>query len=391
MDDIDVEPVDRVDEPEDEGGDDAAVEPTETDEALTVDDDLADLPAGVEAPDYVLYGGKGGVGKTTMAAATGLASAAGGVRTLVVSTDPAHSLSDTYETEIPAEPARIREDLPLYAAEIDPDAAMDEGMFGADADPLGGLGEMGDAMGGIGPGGEMGDEAGDGEGLGGLLGGTMPGADEAAAMRQLLEYLDDPRFDRVVVDTAPTGHTLRLLQLPEIMDSMLGRVMKLRQRFSGMMDGIKGMFGGDDGEPDPSADLEALRERIERLRAVLRDPAKTDFRVVMIPEEMSVVESERLIGRLDEFGIPVNTLVVNRVMEGVGDVTGEGAAGIDPDWVVEPNPDTCEFCARRWEVQQNALREATDLFRARDVKRVPLLANEVRGEAALRVVAACLS
>jgi arsenite-transporting ATPase len=309
-----------------------------------------------------------------MAAATGLASAAGGVRTLVVSTDPAHSLSDTYETEIPAEPARIREDLPLYAAEIDPDAAMDEGMFGADADPLGGLGEMGDAMGGMGPGGD-----------------AMPGADEAAAMRQLLEYLDDPRFDRVVVDTAPTGHTLRLLQLPEIMDSMLGRVMKLRQRFSGMMDGLKGMFGGGDDDPDPSADLEELRERIERLRAVLRDPAKTDFRVVMIPEEMSVVESERLVARLDEFEIPVDTLVVNRVMEGVGDVTGDGAAGIDPDWVVEPNPDTCEFCARRWEVQQNALREATDLFRGREVKRVPLLANEVRGEAALRVVAACLN
>ena len=387
MDDIDVEPVDRVDGPGDEG----AVEPAETDEALTVDDDLADLPAGVDAPDYVLYGGKGGVGKTTMAAATGLASAAGGVRTLVVSTDPAHSLSDTYETEIPAEPARIREDVPLYAAEIDPDAAVDEGMFGADGDPLGGLGEMGDAMGEMGGDGPMGGAEGeDGEGLGGLLGGTMPGADEAAAMRQLLEYLDDPRFDRVVVDTAPTGHTLRLLQLPEIMDSMLGRVMKLRQRFSGMMDGIKGMFGGGDDDPDPSADLEELRERIERLRAVLRDPAKTDFRVVMIPEEMSVVESERLVARLDEFGIPVNTLVVNRVMEGVGDVTGDGAAGIDPDWVVEPNPDTCEFCARRWEVQQNALREATDLFRAREVKRVPLLANEVRGETALRVVAACL-
>ncbi|ELZ59796.1 MULTISPECIES: ArsA family ATPase [Halorubrum] len=383
MDNIDVEPVDRVDE-----GGEESVDATGDDEALTVDEGVADLPAGVDAPDYVLYGGKGGVGKTTMAAATGLASAAGGVRTLVVSTDPAHSLSDTYETEIPAEPAQIREDVPLYAAEIDPDAAMEEGMFGADADPLGGLGEMGDAMGGMGGEGAA-DEP--GEGLGGLLGGTMPGADEAAAMRQLLEYLDDPRFDRVVVDTAPTGHTLRLLQLPEIMDSMLGRVMKLRQRFSGMMDGIKGMFGGGDDEPDPSADLEALRERIERLRAVLRDPTKTDFRVVMIPEEMSVVESERLVARLDEFEIPVNTLVVNRVMEGVGDVTGGIGTAIDPDWVVEPNPDSCEFCARRWEVQQNALREATDLFRGREVKRVPLLANEVRGEAALRVVAACLN
>ena len=393
MDDIDVEPVDRVEESEHDGNggsdpeSDEADLPTETDAATA-------LPVGVDAPDYVLYGGKGGVGKTTMAAATGLASAAGGVNTLVVSTDPAHSLSDTYETEIPAEPSRIREDIPLYAAEIDPDDAVEEGMFGADGDPLGGMGEMGDAMGGMGGMGGAGDPDdpqadGDG-GLGSLLGGTMPGADEAAAMRQLLEYLDDPRFDRVVVDTAPTGHTLRLLQLPEIMDSMIGRVMKLRNRFSGMMDGIKGMFGGGGDDADPSADLDELRERIERLRSVLRDPEKTDFRVVTIPEEMSVVESERLVARLDEFGIPVNTLVVNRVMEGVGDVTDGSGAAIDPDWIVEPNPETCEFCARRWEVQQDALRRATDLFRGRDVKRVPLLAKEVRGEAALRVVTACL-
>ncbi|MFC7323787.1 ArsA family ATPase [Halorubrum rutilum] len=379
MDDIDVEPVDRVEEPESDDPE------TDSEADLPAETDATALPEGVDAPEYVLYGGKGGVGKTTMAAATGLSSAAGGVRTLVVSTDPAHSLSDTYETDIPAEPTRIREEMPLYAAEIDPDDAMEEGMFGADGDPLGGMGEMGDAMGGM-MGGEAapGDESAE-EGLGSLLGGTMPGADEAAAMRQLLEYLDDPRFDRVIVDTAPTGHTLRLLQLPEIMDSMIGRVMKLRNRFSGMMDGLKGMFGGGDDGPDPTADLDELQERIERLRAVLRDPGQTDFRVVTIPEEMSVVESERLVARLDEFSIPVNTLVVNRVMEGVGDV-----ADVDPAWIVEPNPDTCEFCARRWEVQQGALRRAAELFRGRDVKRVPLLANEVRGEAALRVVAACL-
>ena len=387
MDDIDVEPVDRVDDPD--ADDDSEVgdsERTDSDAALTESDGTR-LPQGVDAPEYVLYGGKGGVGKTTMAAATGLSSAAGGVRTLVVSTDPAHSLSDTLGIDVPAEPARVRDDMPLFAAEIDPDDAMDEGMFGADGDPLGGMGDMGDAMGGMmGGAGGMAEDAAEGmdEAPGSLFGGTMPGADEAAAMRQLLEYLDDTRFDRVIVDTAPTGHTLRLLQLPEIMDSMIGRVMKLRQRFSGMMDGLKGMFGGDDGA-DPSADLEELQSRIERLRGVLQDPTRTDFRVVMIPEEMSVVESERLISRLDEFGIPVNTLVVNRVMERVS-----GVANVDPDWIVEPDPENCEFCARRWDVQQQALRGATDMFRGREVKRVPLLANEVRGEAALRVVAACL-
>ncbi|WP_248897310.1 ArsA family ATPase [Haloplanus halobius] len=367
MSDIDVEPVDEVDE----NGDD-----TEGDGPERVDVQAStDLPAGVDAPEYVLYGGKGGVGKTTMAAATGLSSAADGTATLVVSTDPAHSLSDTLETDIPATPTRIREDTPLWAAEIDPEAAMEEGMLGAgtgegDA-PLGGLGGLGDALGE--------------EGMDPLMGGSMPGADEAAAMRQLLDYLDDPRFDRVVVDTAPTGHTLRLLELPEMLDSMVGRLLSMREKFSGMMDGVKGMFGaGDEGEEPP--DLDELRDRIERLRAVLQDPSRTDFRVVMVPEEMSVVESERLVDRLHEFSIPVNTVVVNRVMEDPADV-----ADIDPEWVVAPNLDDCEFCQRRWEVQQTALRRATDLFRGRDVKRVPLLADEVRGEDALRVVAACLA
>jgi len=389
MSDIDVEPVDKV--AEDESVDTGPMEADEGPQPVEVTATETDLPAGIEAPEYVLYGGKGGVGKTTMAAATALSSAAGGASTLVVSTDPAHSLSDTLETRIPPTPTRIREDLPLWAAEIDPDDAMGEGMFGTEEDPLGGMGEMGDQLGPMGDmlgGGEDGDE-----GMGGMagmmgMGGSMPGADEAVAMRQLLEYLDDPRFDRVIVDTAPTGHTLRLLELPEIMDSMVGKVMKMRQRMQGMFDGLKGMFGGGSDDPDPSADLEQLQDRIERLRGVLRDPNQTDFRVVMIPEEMSVVESERLVDQLASFEIPVQTLVVNRVMENLADITDRE---VDPEWIVTPNLDDCEFCQRRWQVQQNALQQSTDLFRNRDVKRVPLLANEVRGEAALRVVAACLA
>ncbi|WP_253736302.1 ArsA family ATPase [Halohasta salina] len=384
MSEIDVEAVDEVEgeEPEAEHTADTGPQPVEVTATKT------DLPAGVDAPEYVLYGGKGGVGKTTMAAATALSSAAGGTSTLVVSTDPAHSLSDTLETAIPPTPTRIREEIPLWAAEIDPDEAMGEGMFGTDENPLGGMGEMGEQLG------PMGDMLGDDEeeGMGGLagmmgMGGSMPGADEAVAMRQLLEYLDDPRFDRVIVDTAPTGHTLRLLELPELMDSMVGRVMKMRQRMQGMFEGLKGMFGGGN-DADPSADLEELRERIERLRGVLRDPEQTDFRVVMIPEEMSVVESERLVDQLDAFGIPVGTLVVNRVMEDLAEITDHE---VDPEWIVTPNLEDCEFCQCRWGVQQDALQGATDLFRGREVKRVPLLADEVRGEAALRVVAACLA
>ncbi|WP_256546427.1 ArsA family ATPase [Halobellus inordinatus] len=396
---VDVEAVDHVDPIEDA-------------------EDATGLPDQVDAPDYVLYGGKGGVGKTTMAASTALASAAAGTATLVVSTDPAHSLSDTLDVDVPAEPTRIREDIPLYAAEIDPDSVV-AGPFGGEGGPgAAGSGAAGDAGAGAGFGSDAdassgfdqnadvednpfagGDAAGAGASpfgdlggmedlIGGAMGpGSMPGADEAAAMQQLMEYLDDPRFDRVVVDTAPTGHTLRLLELPELMDSMVGRIAKFRQQFSGMMEGVKGMFGMGNEENAAAPDLDELRERIERLRTVLRDPAKTDFRVVMIPEEMSVVESERLVERLDGYGIPVQTLVVNRVMEDLAEVT---SADVDDRWVVSPDLEHCEFCQRRWQVQQDAIGRATELFRSRDVKRVPLLAEEVRGERALRVVAACL-
>ena len=414
---IDVEPVDEEDESTVRDSDDEAhtIEVTPTDsvdaddeERETIDVEPSDEP--IDGPDYVLYGGKGGVGKTTMAAATALDSARGGTRTLVVSTDPAHSLSDTFETDIPAEPGRIRDDIPLYAAEIDPEAAIESGEtpFGGtgEGSPFGGDGgesafdgtgegspfpggDGGDGGMGMGMGGPLGDI---GELLGGespmdaLFGGAMPGADEAAAMQLLLEYMDDERFERVVVDTAPTGHTLRLLQLPEIMDTMIGRLVTLRQRIGGMIDGVKGMFGGSDGPDDGSLeDLEELRERIERLRAALRDPARTDFRIVMVPEEMSVFESKRLRQQLQEFEIPVGTVVVNRVMEPLSDITDD----VDGAFL-QPNLEDCEFCQRRWDVQQSALAEAQELFRGTEVRRVPLFAEEVRGENMLEVVAACL-
>ncbi|MEF8777132.1 MAG: TRC40/GET3/ArsA family transport-energizing ATPase [Haloarculaceae archaeon] len=336
-----------------------------------VEDDR--VPVGVDAPEYVLYGGKGGVGKTTMAAATALASARDGTSTLVVSTDPAHSLSDTLETDVPREPARIREDLPLYAAEIDPEAALQgEGALG--------LGEGANPLAGM-----------LGEDVSNPFDAAMPGSDEAAAMRLLLEYLDDERFDRVVVDTAPTGHTLRLLELPEMMNSLVGTFVKLRDRFGGMMDGMAGLFGNEDdptteGAAGPDVDgLDELSERVERLRALLRDPERTDFRVVMVPEELSVLESERLLDRLAEFGIPAGTVVVNRVLQDPSEV-----ADVDADWTVAPQHEDCEFCSRRWDVQRRALSASQDLFRGHEVRRVPLFAEEVRGETLLRVVAACL-
>jgi arsenite-transporting ATPase len=338
----------------------------EVEPVAEVDD--AAVPAGIDATEYVLYGGKGGVGKTTLAAATALASARDGTATLVVSTDPAHSLSDTLETDVPADPARIREDIPLYAAEIDADAAMERVPFDAeDGDgPLSGL---------------LGEEGAN------PFAGGMPGSDEAAAMWLLLEYLDDDRFERVVVDTAPTGHTLRLLELPELLDSMMGTMLKLRERLGGLFDGMGDLMGGggEDESTEDLGDLEAVSARVERLRSILRDPNRTDFRVVLVPEELAVEESERLLARLREFDIPVGTVVVNRVLQDPAEI-----ANIDPDRFIAPNHANCAFCARRWDVQREALARAQDLFRGHDVRRVPLFAAEVRGEDFLRAVAACI-
>jgi arsenite-transporting ATPase len=420
MSDIDVEPVEDIDEDEPSSPEAEAEQASSSDSSEDTDEqppatlDADRLPpVATDTPEFVLYGGKGGVGKTTMAAATGLASAAAGTRTLVVSTDPAHSLSDTYEAEIGPEPTKLREDLPLYAAEIDPDAAMEEGMSmfgdqagpdgpggpggpdasgatggsGAGDDPFGaGAGDaQGSAAGGVGG---LGAMMGGGNPLQSMLGGTMPGSDEAVAMQQLVEFMDDDRFDRVVVDTAPTGHTLRLLELPELMDTMVGRLLSMRERLSGLFEGLGGMLGGGtDADAEAGADsLRELSDRIERLRETLTDPALTDFRIVMVPEELSVIESERLLRQLDDFSIPVETVVVNKVMEDLADVTDE----VPADDVVTPNLEDCEFCQRRWDVQQRALTRAQEVFRGRTIKRVPLLADEVRGEESLRVVAACL-
>ena len=349
MSELDVTPVEEIDE----------------DQQVTATvEETPELPEATAR--YVLYGGKGGVGKTTMAAATGVASARSGAATLVISTDPAHSLSDIFETRIDTAPTPIDETLPLWGVEIDPETALD-----GDG-PFGGLTAEHPSGGTVKPM-EM------------LLGGSMPGADEAIALQTLLQYLDDDRFDRVVVDTAPTGHTLRLLQLPEMLDTMLGRMLQWRERLSGMVGSLGDLFGEETPEPE-GVQLEELKEAVKRLRGVLQDPAQTDFRIVMIPEELSVVESRRLRRELATHEIPVSTVVVNKVMEPLTAATD----AVDTAAVVDPNVEECAFCRRRWEVQRTALQNAQDLFRDHEVKRVPLLAAEVRGRDVLDVVGACL-
>lgn len=191
-------------------------------------------------------------------------------------------------------------------------------------------------------------------------------------MYKFMEYMESDRWDYVVFDTAPTGHTLKLLQLPEVMDSMVGRLFRIRSQIQGVFGSFKGALGGGEGEEgdeetEAEGDkLEELKERIERVREKLIDPEQTEFRVVLIPESMAVLETERLIERLSRFDIPVRTVVVNKVMEDVNE--------------------DCEFCRDRWEVQRRNLEDAEEKFQDLEVVRLPLMSEEVRGVEALERV-----
>ena len=306
---------------------------------------------------YVLYGGKGGVGKTTCAAATAYRLARDGNETLVVSTDPAHSLSDSFDAPVSSEPTEVHDGL--WAVEVDPEEAMDEYRDAFDDVPK-------KLASGIGAG--LGLDAEEvGEGMGGLFDDAMdaPGSNEAAAMYKFMEYMESDRWDYVVFDTAPTGHTLKLLQLPEVMDSMVGRLFRIRSQIQGVFGSVAGVFGEDDDESEGDK-LEKMKERVKRVREKLVDPEQTEFRVVMVPERMAVLETERLIERLSRFDIPVGTVVVNKVMEDVNE--------------------DCEFCLDRWEVQKENLEEAEEKFDDMETVHLPLMREEVRGTDALEKV-----
>ena len=307
---------------------------------------------------YVLYGGKGGVGKTTCAAATAYSLAREGHETLVVSTDPAHSLSDSFDAPVSSEPTEVSDGL--WAVEVDPEEAMEEYREAFEDVPK-------KLASGIGAG--LGLDAEEvGEGMGGLFDDAMdaPGSNEAAAMYKFMEYMESDRWDYVVFDTAPTGHTLKLLQLPEVMDSMVGRLFRIRSQIQGVFGSVAGIFGEEGDEESAGDSLERLKERVESVREKLVDPEQTEFRVVLIPESMAVLETERLIDRLSRFDIPVKTVVINKVMEDVNE--------------------DCEFCRDRWKVQKKNLEDAEKRFQDLEVVRLPLMREEVRGIDALERV-----
>ncbi|MFX0122245.1 MAG: ArsA family ATPase [Candidatus Hodarchaeota archaeon] len=296
---------------------------------------------------FLFFGGKGGVGKTTMAAATAIRAADLGFRTLLVSTDPAHSVSDSLDQQIGGENyTEVQNVTNLWAIELNTEEAMRtySDMI-SHQDPSGTISEFigGDDPASLSP----------------------PGADETVAFIQLLEFIQNPAYDIVVFDTAPTGHTLKLLQLPEMTQSWLYRLIKMRRRLGGMLTGFKALFGGSSGPDEQEAfeKLEELRDQVEIARVHLANAKETEFVAVTIPTIMAIWETERLIRALFEVAFPISQIFINQV---------------------QPENPECAYCSARYASQQENLLKIKDLYSEFDLLEIPMFEYEIRGTERLR-------
>jgi arsenite-transporting ATPase len=246
------------------------------------------------APRTILYTGKGGVGKTSVAAATARRCAAAGLRTVVLSTDPAHSLSDSLEVELGADPAQIADRL--WAQEVQAEREM-ELHWGAVQRWLGGL--LADR-------GVMDIAA---EELS-----VPPGMDELFSLLQIKRHHESGQFDAVIVDCAPTGETLRLLSFPEIARWWLEKVFPWERRMVAAARPLARTFLDLElpGE-DVFGEVQRLVRNLIAMNEILRDREHASIRLVMNPDRMVIKEAQRTFTYLNLYGYLTDAVIVNRV------------------------------------------------------------------------------
>jgi arsenite-transporting ATPase len=251
------------------------------------------------APRTILYTGKGGVGKTSVAAASARRCAAAGLRTVVLSTDPAHSLSDSLECELGAEPTRVAPDL--FGQEVQAQEEMERN-WDSVQDWLGSLLE------------ERGVDRIAAEELT-----VPPGMDELFSLLWIKRHHDEDQFDCVVVDCAPTGETLRLLSFPDVVTWWLERILPSQRRFAPWARSLFDVPLPAEGVFD---DLERLARNLVAMNAILRDGSRTTVRLVMNADRMVVKEAMRTFTYLNLYGYLTDAVVVNRLLPSVGYFAG---------------------------------------------------------------------
>lgn len=295
----------------------------------------------------ILMTGKGGVGKTSVAAATGLRCAELGYKTLVLSTDPAHSLADSFDLELGHDPKPIRPNL--WGAELDALLEL-EGNWGAVKRYI--------------------TQVLQARGLDGIQAeelAILPGMDEIFALVRMKRHYDEQEFDVLIIDSAPTGTALRLLSLPEVGGWYMRRFYKPFQGISvALRPLVEPIFRPIAGFSLPDKEVMdapyEFYEQIEALEKVLTDNTQTSVRLVTNPEKMVIKESLRAHAYLSLYNVATDLIIANRII---------------PQEVTDP------FFEKWKNSQQQYRQEIHDNFRPLPVKEVPLYSEELCGLAAL--------
>ena len=332
------------------GADDLALSDDEFDEEmLTLEPTIQNL-IDEKSLQWIFVGGKGGVGKTTISSSIAMHLAEHRKSVLLISTDPAHNLSDAFAQKFSKDPTLVNGFTNLYCVEIDPSDSKSllSGLLGD---------EDGDSS----------EDAGMMKNLMKNISGNMPGLDEVESFVHILKQVRNMNFDCVVFDTAPTGHTLRLLSLPDVLKNSLGNI--LGSNIGKMISQFGSMFGGGSGplsNPQFAEEqIHKFQENIEEITRQFQDPKKTTFVCVCIPEFLSVYETERLVQELTNLNIDSHNIVVNQL--------------VMKDTVKEP----CEICQARKAIQSKYLKQVFELYEDFHIIQMPLLGKEVRGVEAL--------
>lgn len=295
---------------------------------------------------WIFVGGKGGVGKTTTSCSLAVQMAKVRKSVLLISTDPAHNLSDAFGMKFGKDARPVTGVPNLAAMEIDPNGSINE-LISAGGD------DAQEAMAGLGGVGSMFQD----------LAFSIPGVDEAMSFAEVLKQVKGMEYELVIFDTAPTGHTLRFLQFPTVMEKALEKLNQLSMQFGPMINSLMGGRGLPNGQSfdDIVAKLRELQATIGEVNKQFKNADLTTFVPVLIPEFLSLYETERMIQELGGYEIDTHAMVVNQLL-----------------FPKKDNP--CEQCNARRKMQKKYLEQIDDLY-AEDfhVVKMPLLVNEVRG------------
>ncbi|GAB5032356.1 anion-transporting atpase [Nannochloropsis oceanica] len=319
---------------------------------------------------WVFVGGKGGVGKTTTSCCLAIQLAKVRQSVLIISTDPAHNLSDAFGQKFGKDPGKVDGFDNLFVMEIDPSFDWEE------------MNAMVAQSGSI-PGAE------EGGGLQSMLQdltSSIPGIDEIISFAELMKQVEKMDYSTVVFDTAPTGHTLRLLSFPSTLEGAFGKLMALKNKFSGLMSQFGGMMGQPPGAEDAlMSKLDQTRDTIEKVNRQFRDPNATTFVCVCIAEFLSIYETERLVQELAKFEIDSHNIVVNQVLFPDKDAAEMTAwhEKTKSSLPAEANEIISKFLARK-KMQDKYINQVFDLYEDFHVVLMPLLDQEVRGVESLR-------